>query len=68
MSLTSSISYAFLVNDRNTISILYLSPNFTKSSSSFSVTVGKSIIAPGSDIFFFSPKDASFYTVTITLC
>jgi hypothetical protein len=55
------------VKDKNIISTLCFNPNFTKSSSSFSVTVGKSINAPGRDIFFFSPKEESFYTVTITL-
>ena len=65
-SFTLKISFPYLVKLSAIISILYFKPKFTISSASFSVTVGKSTIHPGRFIFFFSPSEQSFSTLTIT--
>jgi hypothetical protein len=59
-SLIYSTSDAFLTNDAATKSTFYFNPNSTKSTSSFSVKVGRFTIAPGKFIFFFSPSFAEF--------
>jgi len=65
-SFTLKISFPYLVKLSAIISILYFKPKFTISSASFSVTVGKSTIHPGRFIFFFSPSEQSFSTLTMT--
>lgn len=51
-----STSEALRTNDAAIISTGYLRANSSKSSTSLSVKVGKSTIAPGKFIFFFSPN------------
>ena len=60
-----STSDPFLTNDAAIKSTFYFNPNSTISNSSFSVRVGRLIIAPGKFIFFFSPNLAEFWHWTI---
>jgi len=64
-SLIYSTSDPFLTKDAAMKSTFYFNPNSTKSTSSFSVRVGRLTIAPGKFIFFFSPNLAEFWHYTI---
>lgn len=66
ISLIYSTSEAFLTNEAATKSTFYLIPNSIRSVSSLSVRVGRSTIAPGKFMFFFSPILHEFLQSTTT--
>jgi hypothetical protein len=61
-----STSLAFLTKEAAMKSTFYSIPKSTKSSSSFSVRVGRSTIAPGKFMFFLSPNLTLFSHLAIT--
>lgn len=65
-SLIFYTSFAHLINEAAIISIPFFNPNSNISDQSCYDIVGKSTSTPGRFMFFLSPIDASFKTLTVT--